>query len=190
MVRPPKDAFMLDPAEFVSEPAAGRSCGSCTLCCKVFDVPALEKPAGSWCTHCTPGRGCGIHETRPQHCRSFHCLWMTQAWLGPEWKPDRAKMVLTIDPTTNFLFVQLDPGHPGAWKREPYYSHLKAMSEAWLRLGRHVLVFLKKSATVVLPDGDVALGVFAPGDRLVARQRATPTGTRIEVEKVSAAVSA
>jgi hypothetical protein len=181
---------MLDPVDYVSEPAAGRSCGTCTLCCKVFDVPALEKPAGNWCKHCAPGRGCGIHETRPQHCRSFHCMWMTQAWLGPEWKPDRAKMVLTIDPGTNFMYVQVDPGHPAAWKREPYYGHLKSMAEAWLRLGRHVIVFHNKSATVVLPDSDVPVGVFAPGDRLVARQRATPTGPRLEVEKVSAAAPA
>jgi hypothetical protein len=117
-------------------------------------------------------------------------MWMTQAWLGPEWKPDRAKMVLTIDPGTNFLYVQVDPGHPAAWKREPYYGHLKSMAEAWLRLGRHVIVFHNKSATVVLPDSDVPVGVFAPGDRLVARQRATPTGPRLEVEKVSAAAPA
>ena len=37
---------MLDPAATVSAPAPGRSCGTCTLCCKVFDVPALEKLAG------------------------------------------------------------------------------------------------------------------------------------------------
>ena len=89
-----------DPAAFVSTPAEGRSCGTCTLCCKVFDVPSLEKPAGQWCKHCLPGRGCGIHETRPQHCRAFHCMWMTAPWLADEWKPERAKFVLTTDPAT------------------------------------------------------------------------------------------
>jgi hypothetical protein len=177
---------MLDPVQYASVPAPGRACGACTLCCKVFDVPALEKPAGRWCLHCKPGRGCGIHETRPEHCRSFHCLWITQDWLGPEWKPDRAKMVLTIDPATMFVFVQLDPGQPGAWRREPYYGQLKKLAAASLPRKRHVVVFLDRSATVVLPDRDVPLGVFEPGDRLVATEVPTPNGMRIEVEKVRA----
>lgn len=177
---------MLDPADFVSAPAPGRACGTCTLCCKVYDVPSLEKPAGQWCRFAKPGRGCGIHETRPQHCRSFHCLWMTQTWLGPEWKPERAKMVLSVDPTTQFLFVQVDPGQPAAWKREPYYRHLKQWAAASLARKRHVVVFLNKSATVVLPDRDVPLGVLGPGDRIVARERHTAQGIVVDVERVAA----
>lgn len=177
---------MLDPALYASEPAPGRACGACTLCCKVYDVPVLDKPAGTWCRHCRPGRGCGIHETRPAYCRSFHCLWMTQGWLGPEWKPDRAKMVLTIDPTTSFMLVQVDPGAPNNWRTEPYYGHLKQWAAAGLPRRRHVVVFLNKSATVILPDRDVPLGVIGPSDRIVVRESATPTGRRLEVEKVAA----
>lgn len=173
---------MLDPASYVVEPAAGRACGSCTLCCKVFDVPALEKPAGSWCRHCKPGRGCGIHATRPDHCRAFFCLWMTQTWLGPEWKPDRSKMVLTVDPVTHFLLVQVDPGTPNVWRSEPYYRNLKQWAAGAASRGRQVVVFLNKSATVILPDRDVPLGVLGPNDRIVMRE--TPTG--FEVEKVAA----
>ena len=176
---------MLDPAAYASEPAPGRDCGACTLCCKVYDVPALDKVAGTWCTHCRPGRGCGIHETRPTHCRSFHCLWMTQTWLGPEWKPDRAKMVLTIDPVTNFLFVQVDPGAAAAWRRDPYYRNLKQWS-AGAGSGRHVIVFVNRSATVILPDRDVPLGILGPNDRIVARERRTGTGVTLDFEKVAA----
>lgn len=177
---------MLDPAQFASEPAIGRSCGTCTLCCKVYDVPAVEKSAGTWCRHTLKGRGCGIHETRPQHCRSFHCLWMMQDWLGAEWKPDRAKMVLSIDPATRFLFVQVDPGSASAWKREPYYGQLRRWAATSLQQKRYVLVFVNKSATVILPDRDVPLGVFEPGDRLLAREQATANGITIAVEKVRA----
>lgn len=177
---------MLDPESFVAQPAPGRACGTCTLCCKVFDVPALEKPAGSWCRHCKPGRGCGIHETRPEHCRAFHCLWMTQAWLGPEWKPERAKMVLTVDPATSFLLVQVDPGAPNAWRTEPYYRHLKHWAVGAVARQRQVVVFVNKSATVILPDRDVPLGILGPHDRIVARERRTAAGITYDVQRVAA----
>ncbi len=178
---------MLDPARFVAAPAPGRSCGTCTLCCKVYDVPAVESVAGEWCRHARSGRGCAIHAERPEHCRAFHCLWMTEGWLGPEWKPDRAKMVLGLDPLTRNMNVQVDPGQANAWKREPYYGQLKRWAAASLQQRRHVVVFLNKSATVILPDRDVPLGLFEPGDRLVARERPSPNGAVIEVEKVRAA---
>ncbi|MDR7036257.1 MULTISPECIES: hypothetical protein [Methylobacterium] len=178
---------MLDPATIVAAPAAGRACGTCTLCCKVYDVPAVESVAGQWCRHTRQGRGCAIHETRPDHCRAFHCLWMTEAWLGPEWKPERAKMVLSLDPVSRHMNVQVDPGQPNAWRREPYYGQLKRWAVASLPRKRHVLVHLNKVTTVVLPDRDVPLGEFGPQDRLVIRERPGPGGPAFEVEKVRAA---
>ncbi len=178
--------MIVDPSGIVAEPAPGRTCGSCTLCCKVYDVPAVESVAGQWCRHTKAGRGCGIHETRPQHCRNFHCLWMTESWLGPEWKPDRAKMVLSLDPVSRSMNVQVDPGQPNIWRREPYYTQLRRWAAASLPLKRHVLVHVNKATTVVLPDRDVPLGVFNPGDRLVSSERSTPGGLTADVRKVSA----
>ena len=66
----------------------GRRCGSCTLCCKVLAITELQKPRGTWCPDCSPGKGCNIYETRPAECRSFMCGWLTDPMLGPEWKPD------------------------------------------------------------------------------------------------------
>ena len=51
-------------------------CGSCTLCCKILDVPQLGKAAGVWCSSCTPGQGCGAYEERAQVCREFECIWL------------------------------------------------------------------------------------------------------------------
>lgn len=178
---------MLSPEQIVAQPAPSRACGTCTLCCKVYDVPAVESVAGQWCRHTVSGRGCAIHATRPDHCRAFHCLWMTEGWLGPEWKPDRAKMVLTLDPVTRFLQVQVDPGQAGMWKRAPYYDQIKRWAVASLAQKRHVIVFVNRHATVILPDRDVPLGEFAPGDRLVSRERMTPKGLVIDVERVRAA---
>ncbi len=178
---------MLDPAEIVAAPAPGRACGACTLCCKVYDVPAVESLAGQWCQHTRAGKGCAIHATRPDHCRAFHCLWMTESWLGAEWKPDRAKMVLALDPVTRNMNVQVDPGQANAWRREPYYGQLKRWAAASIPKGRHVLVHLNKTTTVVLPDRDVPLGVLAPDDRIVSRPRMTAQGPTLDIETVRAA---
>jgi Fe-S-cluster containining protein len=182
----PASSAGLNPALHAAKPAPGRDCGTCTLCCKVFDVPSLAKPMGKWCQHCTPGRGCGIHETRPQHCRAFHCAWMTESWLGPEWKPERSKFVLTIDHVTHFLFAQVDPGSPNAWKAEPYYSQFKRWAEHATQNGKHVIIFHNRAATFVLPEKDEPIGVIGPDERIITRRRETPYGPRFDVMKVKA----
>ncbi len=178
---------MLSPERYVAHPAPDRSCGPCTLCCKVYDVPAVESVAGAWCRPPRAGQGCAIHATRPEHCRAFHCLWMTEAWLGPEWKPDRAKMVLSIDPRSRNMNVQVDPGQANAWRREPYYGQLKRWAEASVPLERHVLIHVNKTTTVVLPDREVSLGILASEERIVSRARMTPQGPSFDIEKVRAA---
>ncbi len=167
---------MLDPNAYINAAAPGRDCGTCTLCCKVYDVPVLAKPAGQWCKHCTPGRGCGIHETRPDHCRAFFCLWMTDARLPDGWKPERSKLVLSIDPRTRFLNVQVDPGSPNAWRGEPYLSQLRGFAKRMIAEERFVMVYVNRNATVILPDKEVSLGMINEGDVLVPRRHVTPLG--------------
>lgn len=145
----------------------GRSCGTCSLCCKVLAVEALNKPSGQWCVHAAPGRGCQIHEARPQACREFFCVWLTDPNLGPEWKPEVARFVLSSDSQHRALVVLADAGMPLAWKREPYCGALRRMSESLFRLDRKVLVNLRGQVTVVLPDREVALGVLPPGEDIV-----------------------
>ena len=174
---------MIDPATMVNRPAAGRDCGACTLCCKVYDVPAVESVAGSWCRHCQPGRGCGIHETRPEHCRAFFCLWMTQDFLGPDWKPDRSRFVLTMDPGTRWLFAQVDPGAAQAWRKQPYLDQFRRWAAAG---GKPVIVFVNRLATAVMADHDVALGTIGPEERLVMREELQGGRTRLTVAKVAA----
>lgn len=145
----------------------GRDCGSCTLCCKLFPVPELEKPAGRWCRHIAQGRGCGIHATRPQVCRDFFCQWVYNSELGPEWKPEVSRFVLSIYPGSNSLVVTVDPSNPAAWRGEPYLSTLRLWAGAALAAGDQVLVFSGARVTAILPDREVELGVIAPGERIV-----------------------
>ena len=147
-------------------PTFKRTCGSCTLCCKVYGIAATESPVGSWCKHCEPGKGCGIWETRPDFCRQFFCNWIMLDWLGEEWRPDVCKIVFTFDPTSGYLMFQVDPGSPDAWKKEPYYSQIKTWATEGLPRARGTLVFVNKAATLVLPDGDQQLGELGPQDRI------------------------
>ena len=103
----------------------GRACETCTLCCKVVSIPELVKAAGEWCTHCQPGKGCGIHPHRPFVCRGAYCEWMISKGLGPEWKPEKAKLVLYKTNGGRRLTAHVDPGYPSAWRRSPYYETLK-----------------------------------------------------------------
>ena len=106
--------------------APGRACGSCTLCCKVYALAEFEKPPGVWCRECEPGKGCKIHDKAPEQCRKFFCLWMSDAKLPEGWRPDHAKFVLSIFPPNGFVYGQVDPGSPGAWRKEPYFAGLKS----------------------------------------------------------------
>ena len=157
-------------------PAPGRECGECSLCCKVPLIVPLDKPAGRWCRHCTPGHGCGIWPTRPAVCRSFHCLWITDPRLGPEWKPSRAHFMIGFDGRSGNMSVQVDEDDPDAWKAEPYHEQLRDWSLQLMQTFRLVLVLVGRTTTVVTSTGDVELGVMGPDDRVSLEVKMTPGG--------------
>ena len=150
----------------------GRSCGSCSLCCKVVSIALFAKPAGQWCSHANPGKGCGIHRTRPFVCRSAFCEWMIAKGLGEEWKPERAKFAIFVRNDGNRLTAHVDPGTPNAWRREPYYTNFKrwAAEGALKRPVKLIDVMIGERLIVILPDRDVEFGVLAP-DEAIAMTR-------------------
>jgi hypothetical protein len=164
--------------------APGRSCGTCTLCCKVFEVPVLQKPAGAWCEHCRPGAGCGIHEARPQHCRIFFCLWMSDPTMPDEWKPEKSKIVLTLFPGNGFIYAQVDPGSPQAWRKAPFYDRLRAIAGQLINQGRHVVVFVNDAATLIMPDEAVPLGAMKPTDNFKIDRMFGPKGPTYKVTRI------
>jgi Fe-S-cluster containining protein len=157
----------------------GRNCGSCSLCCKVMPVQALDKPAGQWCIHAVPKSGCAVHADRPSACQSFFCAWRLDPDLGPEWKPEAARFVLSADPARRALMVTVDPGMPLAWKRAPYYARLKQLSAMAFRQDQKVLVDLRSHITVLLPDRDVALGAVAAGEDIVVWREGAAYGASL-----------
>ena len=149
-----------------------RACGTCSLCCKLLGIGALEKPAGTWCQHCAPPGGCRIYDSRPTECRSFSCVWLESAVLGPEWWPVRSKMVLYLLDGGTRLMVHVDPGSPGIWRQPPYHAQLRAWADRSNRIGGpSVVVRVGEKLIAILPDEDVDLGRVARGDQIFIGRR-------------------
>jgi hypothetical protein len=107
-----------------------RTCGICSLCCKLPYMAELDKPIDTWCRHCRPGKGgCSIYPQRPSSCRDFECLWRIDEQFGDEWCPARSKMLLAVKPADGRVVVTVDPAFPTAWRREPYYSWFRASAK-------------------------------------------------------------
>ncbi|HWZ40457.1 MAG TPA: hypothetical protein VNY08_19365 [Bradyrhizobium sp.] len=157
----------------------GRECGSCSMCCKVYNIPEINKPAGKWCTHCKPGNGCAIHNALPEQCAEFNCLWRTEASIGPAWKPDQSRMVVTINPFSGFIYVQVDANAPSAWRKQPYLGQLQQWARNNLPKGIYVIVFVNEHATLIMPDGDVPLGPMMPTDGLAVRRNGNAYEARL-----------
>ena len=153
-----------------------RQCGSCTLCCKVLTVAALQKPGGRWCPHCRPGRGCGIYEDRPQECRSFRCLWLADPNFPEEMKPERSKLVFVLEANASRVVAHCDPGRPQAWRDPENYRLLKNMAVVSAPHGKQVVVAEGESYTAILPDRDVPLGIVKIGQSIIYRERRDGSG--------------
>jgi len=142
-----------------------RSCGTCSLCCKLLGIKEIAKPAAQWCPHCLPGSGgCSIYATRPAECRSFECMWLSSP-LGDEWRPTRSKMVMSYfnndrGPDEHSFRIYVDSGSPAIWRRAPYYMQIKGMAlRGLLGTGRYgfyrTFVHVRSNTWLVLPGKDV-----------------------------------
>jgi hypothetical protein len=155
----------------------GRSCGECSLCCKLIRVDALAKPPGTWCTHCAAGRGsCRIYDNRPTECRDFYCAWMVSPTLGDEWRPSKCKIVLRVESDGKLIAAHVDPSDPAAWRRQPYFRTLKQFAIKGASVGQRVIVYIKNRVIVIFPNKEVDVGTMNPGDHLVVREVGGPNG--------------
>jgi hypothetical protein len=167
--------------------AHGRTCGSCSLCCKVMSIAALGKPQGIWCKHCEPGKGCTIYRQRPGECRQFYCSYLTTEALGEEWRPTKSRIVLSEEAVAyggSRMAAHVDPGRPDAWKAEPYYSQLKAWAVALAPERRQVIVGILRRRIVILPNKDVDVGDVADDELVMTSERRTPHGVELDAIKI------
>jgi Tfp pilus assembly protein PilF len=165
--------------ETVAANAASRSCGTCTLCCKLFDIRALNKPQFEWCKHCAVGVGCRIYEQRPDECHEFNCRWLTDASVGDEWKPSHSRIVLTLE--GGVIGVHVDPSRPDAWRKEPYHRQIRAWAARAAQTGEgRVIVWEGPDAIVLLARGDKRLGKVPAGHHIVFRALRDPVGNVVQ----------
>lgn len=160
-----------------------RSCGSCTLCCKLLGIEPLQKPPGEWCPNCVQGRGCAIYETRPDVCGAFYCTWRQWAALGSHWFPADSHLMMITTPGGRRIVIKVDPDYPDAWKDGPCHDDIRGMARDMVPQGFQIAIQLGDDFTFVLPDRDVALGRIADGEEVVLSCEATPTGLRYDVHK-------
>ncbi len=152
----------------VAPPAIRRGCDGCTLCCKIMKVPALEKPAGTWCKHCRTSTGCGIYETRPTECRTFICGYLWFPEIAPEWKPSISRMVISTAVVDGSTTIFVDPARPDAWRRQPYYAVLQSWAKRELAKGKWLVIRVSDRSIVIMPDHAVDLGPMAD-DEIILR---------------------
>jgi hypothetical protein len=87
-----------------------RSCGGCTLCCKLLPVRELHKQGGERCQHQRQGKGCAVYQQPPMppSCRLWTCRWLYQDDTADLSRPDRSHYVLDIMP--DFITATDDSG--------------------------------------------------------------------------------
>lgn len=110
----------IKPTRSAARHRAERACGDCRICCKLPDIPELNKPRDTWCRHTslrdgTPG--CSIYDDRPGVCREFRCAWLDGLGtdrdrpdkLGVMWQPIRVPDG-TAEGAPGLAFVETRPG--------------------------------------------------------------------------------
>jgi len=165
---------------------AGRTCDGCTMCCKLLDIDVLEKPRGTWCSHCDKKRGCKIYETRPEPCRSFYCGYRRIGDLDERWKPSHCKLLINYESANSRIALHVDPERAGAWRTEPFYSTIKEWAARAEASGGTLVVWAGRNITVVGKNRDVDLGALRDDQFILPVDRRTPGGVERDYIAVEA----
>jgi hypothetical protein len=144
---------MVKPSEVV--PLPGKSCGTCTECCKMLSIEELQKPGGVYCSHCTIGGGCNIYPDRPTPCRTFLCSWLYSPLMGPNLKPEKCHVVMVELTDSRLLMAECDPDLPDAW-RAPAVINFLRQAAAMLGSDWRVYAAVKGQRWLVTQDAIVS----------------------------------
>lgn len=90
---------------YSAETVGNRTCGGCTLCCKLMPVAEIGKKGGVRCKY-QKHTGCSIYNQigMPHSCQVWSCKWLIDPETKDLSRPDRAHYVL--DPVPDFVTAQ------------------------------------------------------------------------------------
>jgi hypothetical protein len=118
-------------------------CRTCTLCCVLPRIEALDKPMYRPCHHIA-NHGCGIfgQSARPNACLAYECAYLSARLThAPERHsiphPLEAGAYFHHDPMENAVVLFVDPAKPEVWKRSAIPSLLRPR----LAAGQTLVVF-------------------------------------------------
>ena len=83
-------------------------------------------------------------------------MWTVAAALDDKWRPDNASFVIAANEMN--IYVDVDPAKPDAWRKEPYYSQIKAWSNRNRPRFLTVVVRAPDKSIVIFPETDIVLG--------------------------------
>lgn len=91
----------------------GKTCGVCTKCCTVANIPEVSSPRGELCSHCTNNE-CSIYHNKPDACTSFQCLWLQELGIPDHLRPDICHVMFEVPCGCNVIVGYVDSDFPNA----------------------------------------------------------------------------
>lgn len=134
-----------------------KTCGSCTMCCKLVSVPEMKKPIYVWCENCSPKTGCQIYHDRPPSCHRFECVWIIEGDLPGNIRPDRCKVMFEQFPGSSTILAMVDPAFPDNWRKKNIIDQI----QLFVRRGCAVVVTNGREKHILLPKDKTAQEVMA-----------------------------
>lgn len=108
-------------------------CRTCTLCCTLPEIRALEKPNYRPCRH-IENQGCGIfgRPERPSVCSAFQCAYLNARLTDAESQnriphPLDAGAYFNVDPADRLIVLFVDPSRPHLWKTSAIVDYLRPL---------------------------------------------------------------
>ncbi|MGL4634878.1 MAG: hypothetical protein ACRCWF_02765 [Beijerinckiaceae bacterium] len=118
-------------------------CRTCTLCCVLPEIMALEKPMYRPCAHIA-NKGCSLfgNDERPKACVAYECAYLSARMTdAPERNsiphPLDAGAYFHRDPVENAIVLFVDPAKPEAWKR----SAIPGLLRPAIAAGQTLVIF-------------------------------------------------
>lgn len=140
------------------EKHTNRSCGSCSLCCRLLPQKELRKGANTRCQHQRHSAkgSCSIYAKRPPSCVLWSCGWLVRADTVNLSRPDRSHVVIDIFPDVitiqqedaedidmEVIVLWVDPAHKDAWKHPAMLAYLNKRAEEGQRQQKNIAVLVR-----------------------------------------------